>query len=333
MASPSGRPQPAVPLTEHVLARLPGPRLPWVVAWALVPWLNLAVVQLSGSAEWTQPGIPLAEILNRGAVTIALLLSLWGATRITNELRDLQPALTKAVVQDEPDVRRLFFGIDNRLVPLLMTVLVGVLLPLDEALRGNSAAALIQAVTWLLIGIPLSTAVWVYLILQIGLNRLGRGQLTLRPYSGDRSLGLRPVGRLAFTGFWMLFGVVGPIVVTAFSDVPAAIIGITVLVVGVGVFFLSLRRLNRQMIAIKQRELDRARELYMQAYEQVRDSPTLEELQQQAGLLGAAEALEKRAERIQEWPFDEATFARVVTIASSVAAVIIARLILDPVGL
>jgi hypothetical protein len=43
--------------------------------------------------------------------------------------------------------------------------------------------------------------------------------------------------------------------------------------------------------------------------------------------------LEKRAERIQEWPFDEATFARVVTIASSVAAVIIARLILDPVGL
>lgn len=333
MASPSGRPQPAVPLTEHVLARLPGPRLPWVVAWALVPWLNLAVVQLSGSAEWTQPGIPLAEILNRGAVTIALLLSLWGATRITNELRDLQPALTKAVVQDEPDVRRLFFGIDNRLVPLLMTVLVGVLLPLDEALRGNSAAALIQAVTWLLIGIPLSTAVWVYLILQIGLNRLGRGQLTLRPYSGDRSLGLRPVGRLAFTGFWMLFGVVGPIVVTAFSDVPAAIIGITVLVVGVGVFFLSLRRLNRQMIAIKKRELDRARELYMQAYEQVRDSPTLEELQQQAGLLGAAEALEKRAERIQEWPFDEATFARVVTIASSVAAVIIARLILDPVGL
>ena len=333
MASPSDRPQPATPLTEQVLARLPGPRLTWVAAWALVPWLNLVVVQLSGAAEWTQPGIPLSEILNRAAVTVALLLSLWGATRITTELGDLQPALTKAVVQDEPDVRRLFFGIDNRLVPLLMTVLVGVLLPLDEALRGNSAAALIQAITWLLIGIPLSTAVWVYLILQIGLNRLGRGQLTLRPYSGDRSLGLRPVGRLAFTGFWMLFGVVGPIVVTAFSDVPAAIIGITVLVVGVGVFFLSLRRLNRQMIAVKQRELERARELYMQAYEQVRESPTLEELQQQAGLLSAAEALEKRAERIQEWPFDEATFARVVTIASSVAAVIIARLILDPVGL
>ena len=330
--APTG-PQPALPLTEQVLLRLPGPRLPWVVAWALIPWLNLAVVQLSGAAEWAQPGIPLAEILNRAAVTVALLLSLWGAARITDELRGLQPALTKAVVQDEPDVRRLFLGIDDRLVPLLLTALVGVLLPLDEALRGNQAAALIQGVTWLVIGIPLSTAVWVYLILQIGLNRLGRGQLTLQPYSGDRSLGLRPVGKLAFTGFWMLFGVVGPVVVTGFSDIPAAVVGITVLVVGVGLFFLSLRRLNRQMTAVKQRELERARDLYMQAYQQVRDSPTLEGLQQQVGLLSAAEALEKRAERIQEWPFDEATFARVVTIASSVAAVIIARLILDPVGL
>jgi hypothetical protein len=329
----SRTPQPALPLSEQVLLRLPGPRLPWVVAWASIPWLNLVVVQGSGAAEWAQPGIPLSEILNRAAVTVALLLSLWGAARITAELRGLQHALTKAVVQDEPDVRRLFLGIDDRLVPLLLTALVGVLLPLDEALRGDRAAALIQGVTWLVIGIPLSTAVWVYLILQIGLNRLGRGRLTLQPYSGDRSLGLRPVGKLAFTGFWMLFGVVGPVVVTAISDIPAAVVGITVLVVGVGLFFLSLRRLNRQMTAVKQRELERARDLYMQAYQQVRANPTLEGLQQQASLLSVAEALEKRAERIQEWPFDEATFARVVTIASSVAAVIIARLILDPVGL
>jgi hypothetical protein len=96
---------------------------------------------------------------------------------------------------------------------------------------------------------------------------------------------------------------------------------------------LSLRRLNRQMVAVKQRELERALDLYMQAYQVVRDEPTLEVLQRQVGLLSAAEALEKRAERIQEWPFDEATFARVVTIASGVAAFIIGRLLLSGVGL
>jgi hypothetical protein len=106
-----------------------------------------------------------------------------------------------------------------------------------------------------------------------------------------------------------------------------------VLAAGVALFVLSLRRLNRQMVAVKQRELERASDLYSKAYQPVRDDPTLDVLQRQTGLLSAAEALEKRVERIQEWPFDEATFARVVTIASSAAAAIIARLILDPIGL
>jgi hypothetical protein len=326
-------PRRAVPLTERILSRLPGSRLMWVVAWALVPWLNLAVIVALGAGEWTQPGVPLAEVLNRTAVTFAVLLSLWGTARITDELRSLGPSLATVVEQDEPDVERLFHGIDSTLVPLLLTAATMVVLPLDEAVAGEPAAALIQAATWLVIGIPLWTAVWVYVMLQIGLNRLGRGHLTLQAYRGDRSLGLRRVGSLAFTGFWMLLGSVGPLVLTNLSDLPGVTVGVGVLVAGVGLFFLSLRRLNRQMVAIKQRALERALDLYGQAYQPVWVEPTLEMLERQAGLLKAAEDLERRAERIQEWPFDEATFARVVTIASSVAAAIIGRIILDPVGL
>jgi hypothetical protein len=100
-----------------------------------------------------------------------------------------------------------------------------------------------------------------------------------------------------------------------------------------GPVFVSLRGLNRQMMAVKQRELERALDLYKQACQQVRDEPTLEVLQRQVGLLSARRGPGQAAERIQEWPFDEATFARVVTIASSVAAFIIGRLILNPVGL
>lgn len=325
--------RPAVPLTERILSRLPGPRLAWVVAWALVPWLNLAVVAALGAGDWTRPGVPLGEVLNRTAVTFAVLLSLWGTARISDELRSLGPSLATVVEQEEPDVERLFHGIDSTPVPLLLTAATMVVLPLDEVVAGEPAAALIQAATWLVIGIPLWTAVWVYVILQIGLNRLGRGHLTLQAYRGDRSLGLRPVGSIAFTGFWMLIGSVGPLVLTNLSDLPGVIVGVGVLVAGVGLFFLSLRRLNRQMVAIKQRALERALDLYRQAYQPVWAEPTLDMLERQAGLLKAAEDLERRAERIQEWPFDEATFARVVTIASTVAAAIIARIILDPVGL
>jgi hypothetical protein len=65
----------------------------------------------------------------------------------------------------------------------------------------------------------------------------------------------------------MLVGRAGPLVLTNASDTPGVILGIAVLAVGLGLFFLSLRRLNRQMIAVKQREVGLACDLYMQAYE------------------------------------------------------------------
>lgn len=98
-------------------------------------------------------------------------------------------------------------------------------------------------------------------------------------------------------------------------------------------FFLSVRGLHRQMAAVKREELTRARGLYQHAYQRVQQDPTPVVLQQQIGLMNAAESLEKRAERIQAWPFDEATFARTITIASSAVATIIARILLAPAGL
>jgi hypothetical protein len=96
----------------------------------------------------------LGEVLNRTAVTFAVLLSLWGTARITDELRTLGPSLARVTEQDEPDVARLYHGIDRTMVPLLLTAATMVVLPLDEALRGEPAAAVIQATTWLVNGIP-----------------------------------------------------------------------------------------------------------------------------------------------------------------------------------
>lgn len=323
---------PPAPLTEHVLTRLPGSRPAWVAAWALVPWLNLAAVSGIDPSLWAR-GVPWGELLNRAAASFAVVLSLWGVSRIDGELGRLRPALTDVVLEAETDVARLFRGIDSAAVPLVLTAAVGLVLPLDEALRAEGAAAAVQGLTWLVIGVPLSTAVWVYVVVQRGLIRLGRGHVTLLGYRGDRTLGLLPVGRLAFTGFWLLFGAIGPLVLTGLTDVPVAAVGIGALVAALCLFFLSLRDIHRQMVAVRQQELALAVTLYRQALDRVRGEPTLEVLQQQSGLLGAAENLEKRAERILEWPFDESTLARVLTIASSAAAGIIARLVLVPTGI
>ena len=323
----------ATPLSEQILSRLPGRRRVWIIAWAFVPWLNLAVVASAGALDQRPRMIAVTEILNRAAVTIAILVSLRGTARIMEQLRLLLPVLDQVVEQDARETPPPFRGIDSAAVPLVLTAASMVILPIDEALSGQSVAALIQAVTWLIIGIPIWTAAWTSVCVQAGLDRMGRRHLAALRYTGDRSLGLRPVGRLAFTGFWTLLGVAGPLVLTSGYDIPGAVVAGLALVVGVALFFVSVRRLHRQMAAVRQSEVERARSLYVRAYAVVQDQPTLEVLERQSGLLEAAEALEKRAERIQTWPFDERTFAAVVAIASSVAAGIIVRLILESVGL
>ena len=49
-------------------------------------------------------------------------------------------------------------------------------------------------------------------------------------------------------------------------------------------------------------------------------------------LLGAADALEKRARAIHDWPVVEGTWAWLIGIATSVVAIACARLILRPLG-
>jgi hypothetical protein len=90
------------PLTERILSRLPGPRFAWIAAWALVPWLNLAMVEAVAAIDQGGAGVTLREGLNRAAVTVAIVLALRGGMRIIADLRRLPPALAAVVEQDEP---------------------------------------------------------------------------------------------------------------------------------------------------------------------------------------------------------------------------------------
>jgi hypothetical protein len=70
-------------------------------------------------------------------------------------------------------------------------------------------------------------------------------------------------------------------------------------------FVFSLWGLHRQIADVKENRLALARELYAQAYEPVGAERTLDALERQHSLLGAADALEKRTRAIHEWPVGE----------------------------
>lgn len=267
--------------------------------------------------------------LNYAFLILAVVITLWGSSRIARRLEALR------LDPDAPPAsrRRVFRTLNATGGPLTLAAATAVAFALGGVARGDYTAAAVRGATWFLLGIAFGTFLWTYASLQLGLDRLGRERLNPDAPLRDPSLGLRPLGDVAFVGLWMLLIWLVPVLLTGLSDVVGITLGLLVLTLGLGAFFASLYRLHRQMVAVKVRELALARGLYAQAYEPIRATPTLESLEAQRNLLGAADALERRAREIHEWPIDEGTFARVLTITTSVIAITIARLILDPLGL
>ena len=320
------------PLTERILERFPGPRVLWIAVWALVPWLNAGANLLldseARSAVWEQSRT--LVVLNYVAVSVAIILALWGAERIARRLETL-PAETSEVLEGTFTER--FRELNSVVAPLVATAAASIAFGVSALVADGWISAFLRGGTWFVFGIALWTFLWTYASLQFGLYRLGGEPLVSEADRIEPGFGLRPLGGVAFMGLWMLLACVVPVLLTGLPDVVGVSTGVLVLAGGLGTFFLSLWRLHRQMVDAKASELAIARQLYAQAYEPVRTAPTLEALERQRGLLAAADALEKRAHATHEWPIDEATLARVITITTSVIAMTVARLILDPFGL
>jgi hypothetical protein len=320
------------PVTERILARLPGPRVLCIVVWALVPWLNagsnLLLETEARSAVWEQSRT--LVVLNYAALSLAVVITLWGTERLARRLETLRATLAKAL-----DVEAIepFRKVNSVAVPIVASAATAAAFAISALVTDGWIAAVLRGATWLVVGTALWTFLWTYASLQLGLDRLGREHLRPDAARIDPTLGLRPLGGVAFMGLWMLLAWLVPLLLTGLPDLVGVAIGIAVLGGALATFFLSLLRLHWQMVEVKESELAIARGLYAQAYEPVGKAPTLEALERQHSLLGAADALEKRARAIHEWPIDEGTVASVITIATSVIAVTIARLILDPLGL
>jgi hypothetical protein len=320
------------PLTERVLERLPGERLLWIGAWAVVPWLNAGANLLLGeearSAIWEQSRVLI--VLNYAALSFAILITLWGTDRIARRLESLRPTTSEVL---DGTAREPCGSVNSTTGPLVASAATAIAFGVSALVTDGLLSAILRGATWFVVAIALWTFLWTYASLQLGLDRLGRAHLLPDAARVDPTLGLRPLGGVAFMGLWMLLAWLVPVLLTGLPDVVGVAIGAAVLAGAFSAYFFSLRRLHRQMVDVKTSELALARELYAQAYEPIRTAPTLEALERQHRLLGAADALEKRALAIHEWPIDEGTLARLITIATSVIAVIIARLILDPLGL
>jgi hypothetical protein len=317
-------------LTQRILSHLPGPRPLWIGAWALVPWLNAGANFLLGTTTAVWEESRTLALLNYGFLSAAVVIALWGAQRIARRLEELEETMQSVLPAYSSERFRELNGVVG---PVLATAVTALVFGVSAFLRDGWTSGLLRGATWVVIGVALWSFLWSYGSLQLGLHRLGREPLSGDAARIDPGMGLHPLGGIAFTGLWMLLVWLAPVVMTGLPDVVGVAVGVSVLAAGVAAFFLPLVRLHRRMAELKRGELAVARELYAQAYEPVREARTLDALERQHGLLDAADALERRARSLHEWPIDEGTVARVITIVTSVIAMAVGRVILDPLGL
>lgn len=170
----------------------------------------------------------------------------------------------------------------------------------------------------------------------LGLNRLGRRTLSLTAFPEDLSLGLGEVGRLAFTAFGMYAAGFAPVLAISVANPVRLLLDLGLSLLGVLVFFGGLEGLHRQLLAARRHYLAWAGQLYAQASEPIR-SGSLGALAEQAQLLQAAEVIQRRAEAIQQWPFQQRRLAQIAGIVGSVVTFvvtgIVTRFILVRLGL
>jgi hypothetical protein len=323
-------------LTTRILAALPGPKTLWAGVWVLLvvlqPLLLMYVVRLSGHPA----GLEFFLVRLRPQLVLAyvLVLALWTPERVQKELDAAARAAARLAggdtgVVDHPPLLSLG-GVRG---PVVLTLVVTVIFTatLIEPYGLMVAAVMVPAAV--ILNLPLMTLFWIGLAVLTGLDRLGRLPLRLDQFPEDPSLGVRPIGRLAAVALWIFAAATVPGMLISIDSRIELIVNLLIFLVGVGLFFLSMARLHRQMAAAKQRYLTSARALYAEAFEPIKSSWTLSALAERAPLLSAAKALEDRALAIQEWPFDERTNSRIVILVSSVSVAAISRFLLGVLGL
>jgi hypothetical protein len=330
-----GRPADAtLPLTERLLGRLPGPPLAWVLAWAAVP---VAAGLLPGAYLATVGAKPLSVRLLIGLVfAYAVALALWAVGRFSRESNLVERSVDQLAAEPAQAAAPVFRGKASTRGPLALTLVFVAVTVWRTAVLGGPWAALRWLPVTLLVNLPLLTAVWAYLALLLGPNRLGRRTLSLTAFPEDLSLGLGGVGRLAFTAFWIYTAGFVPILALNLANPLGLLLLLGLFLLGVGVFFGCLQGPHHQLVTARLQYLEWAGQLYARAYEPIRSgSPAA--LGEQAQLLQAAEVIHRRAEAIQRWPFQQRRLVQIAgivgTVVTFVVTGIITRLILVRLGL
>jgi hypothetical protein len=319
------------PLTQRILERLGRPLWLWVGLWAATSLVRplLLAVSLGASGRQLQASDIAIVLPAQVALAYVIVVTLVGVRLIVDRTRQLAPGLATLAPEGRAEPLATFGSLRG---PMAVLAVLAAATLVTQVQRWGWLVTVVDLPLMLLDLVPIATFVWTYLVLLAGLNELGRVRLQPGTFPADRSLGLRPLGNLALTGFWLVLVAAVPLMLAASASESTFALSLIVILASVALLFLSMFRLHRQMTAAKAEYVEQARELYRQAYEPVRKDMSIAALGTQGQVLSVAQALLERAEHILEWPIDERATAWVAVVVTGVVTSLIVRVVLAAAG-
>jgi hypothetical protein len=254
-----------LPLTDRVLAALPGSRVVWAIAWSLIvlarPFAASAVLLASGRPSEARSVLEV-HLPHNLVLALVVLLALRGihllardGTRALRAVGGLGPASPEA-----PD--RQIRGIDNVVGPLVIAAVLVLAESASPMVPSSPVANLVDGVLFVALAVPVATWVWTYGAVLVSIDRLGRRSLPYEAFPTDRGLGLLPIGSVPFNGFWLFAVAALANFVLVASDLIGYAIGLGLFLVVLASLVVSFWRLHVQMVSAKARYLAEARRLW-----------------------------------------------------------------------
>ena len=314
-----------LPITERILARLGRPKWLWVALWSLIPVVSPLVFSSAvGITERPiEPDAFIDLVATQAAISYACLVFLVGGGVLTKEIAVLRDRIPRIAPDVRPD--ELFRTAGSIRGPLVLTAI---------------CAAVVSGGGWARYGPlpPLASLplLLIYLLPDPDFHLAvpgdpGRDRPSGAPPSRPRLVPARPypwpratrMGRIRRLGLVLVAA--APVMLAA-SDEPVTLaISLTIVATAVGIFFLSMWRLHRQMAGAKVRFVGIAQGLYATAYEPLRSDQTATTLEAQASALAAAQALEERARNLLTWPIAQGTLRFIAVVVTGVVTSLVVR--------
>ena len=330
-------------------------RLPYAIGCILVGFVLVGFVDVvfSKSVQTSSLSAGLAAALAPPSVLTDLLVAyaFYAPRYMRRRLVEAGRALSPLLPERDVEFRRIFSEVAAPRPQIIawFLFLVGLLVAVNTAAilgTGPSpfvfnagpgsdlefAASIYGILSLAVATLALSSVVWTFWSISLGIHRFGGATLAFRPYYEDAFLGLKPLGALSLSlalGYFVFIGLF-LLAVTGSPSTPelADILGVGgflsgLVLLGLVLFFLPLRRLHQRMLHQKQQEVARLRPKLAPVFEDGAGSHAPHDV----GHLFRVDMMDRKVSAMAVWPYDVGILGRLSAITLSVVAILISRII------